>query len=219
MAVHCAVEPAARAAERGAPDVDAAPDVLDRSRVEHQGEQSRQVGRVVWEKRIRDFDPETKISMTEFTRELLRERGGQDGKLHLLGKAKGVYDLLVKTERERRAPDVDDYVFEHRGLTHDPTDFFRRGQIFVSFESDDPAPGYLGAALGETGERLPCFSADYGHWDGVLTDRVKNVAGGPYARGHLAALLAGNCPRFYGRRLADALGARAATATPSASGI
>jgi len=164
-----------------------------------------------WEKRIRDFDPDVKMSMTEFTRELLRERGGRDGKLNLLGKAKGIYDLLVRVERERRSPDVDAYTFEHRNLTHDPKDFFRRGQVFLSFESDDPAPSYLGAALGEIGERLPCFSADYGHWDGVLTDCVKNVVqAGRYSRDHLAALLSGNCLRFYGLRLATALGRAAA---------
>jgi hypothetical protein len=27
---------------------------------------------------IRDFDPHTKLSMVEFTRELMRERGGKD---------------------------------------------------------------------------------------------------------------------------------------------
>ena len=33
--------------------------------------------------------------MAEFTKELLRERGGKDGTLNLIGKAKGIYDLLV----------------------------------------------------------------------------------------------------------------------------
>jgi predicted TIM-barrel fold metal-dependent hydrolase len=160
-----------------------------------------------WEKRIRDFDPDTRISMAQFTRELVRERGGADGKLHLVGKARGVWDLLVHAERERRTADRDDYVFEHRHLDHDPTDFFRRGQIFASFESDDPAPAYLREALGALGEDLACFSADYGHWDGVLTDCVKNVVRArPYPRAHLAKLLAGNCLRLYGRRLEAALG-------------
>ncbi len=160
-----------------------------------------------WEKRIRDFDPDTRLSMSEFTREMLRERGGRDGKLHLLGKARAMYDVLVHNERERRAASRDDYVFEHRNLTHDPTDFFRRGQVFASFESDDPAPAYLREALGELGERLACFSADYGHWDGVLTDCVKNVAETrEYPREHLARLLAGNCLDFYGPRLTRALG-------------
>ena len=103
-------------------------------------------------------------------RELLRERGGKDGKLNLLGKASGIYDLLARVERERRDHDARRV---HRSsiasLDHDPTDFFRRGQIFVSFESDDPAPAYLREALGAMGEDLACFSADYGHWDGVLT--------------------------------------------------
>jgi predicted TIM-barrel fold metal-dependent hydrolase len=159
-----------------------------------------------WEKRIRDFNPDTRVAMGEFTRELLRERGGKDGKLHLLGKARGIYDLLVHAERERRTGDRDDYIFEHRHLDHDPTDFFHRGQVFVSFESDDPAPAYLREALGPLGEDLACFSADYGHWDGVLTDCVKNVARTrAYERPHLAKLLAENCLRFYGRRLRAAV--------------
>jgi len=161
-----------------------------------------------WEKRIRDFDPDVRLPMGQFTRELLRERGGKDGKLNLLGKAKGVYDLLANVERERRDPVNDGYVFEHRHLDHDPTDFFRRGQVFVSFESDDPAPAYLREALGPMGEDLACFSADYGHWDGVLTDCVRSVARGrPYERAHLAKLLAGNCLRLYGEPLARRLGA------------
>jgi len=159
-----------------------------------------------WEKRIRDFDPGTRISITEFMRELVRERRGDDGRLHLLAKARGVYDLLVHAARERPAAERDDFLYEYRGLAHDPTDFFRRGQVFVSFESDDPAPAYLREALGETGEDVACFSADYGHWDGVLTDCVKNVARQrPYTREHLGKLLAGNCLRLYGRRLETAV--------------
>jgi predicted TIM-barrel fold metal-dependent hydrolase len=159
-----------------------------------------------WEKRIRDFDPNTKVSMVEFTRELVRERGGKDGKLHLLGKARGIYDLLVHAEREGRLADRDDYIYEYRHLDHDPSDFFRRGQVYVSFESDDPAPAYLREALGEVGENLACFSGDYGHWDGVLTDCIRNVASTrDYEPAHLGKLLGGNCLRFYGPRLARAL--------------
>jgi predicted TIM-barrel fold metal-dependent hydrolase len=162
-----------------------------------------------WEKRIRDFDPDTRISMREFTRELVRERGGKDGTLNLFGKARGIYDLLQHTERERRVATDPDYIFEHRQLDHDPTDYIRRRQVYVSFESDDPAPSYLHAALGEIGEDLACFSADYGHWDGVLTDCVRNVArAAPYARPHLAKLLSENCLRFYGPRLASRVRAR-----------
>src|SRR5215831_18893308 len=97
-----------------------------------------------WEKRIRDFDPATRMPRGRFARELLRERVGADAKRHPLRK--------------------------------------------------------LRQALGEWGEDVACFSADYGHWDSVLTDCVRNVVRvRPYAREHLKKLLAGNCLRFYGR--------------------
>jgi hypothetical protein len=148
--------------------------------------------------------------MTEFTKELLRERGGRDGKLNLIGKAKGMYDLLTHAEREKRAAGDDGYIHEHSSLDHDPVDFFRRGQVFASFESDDPAPAYLVAGLGAMGEDLACFSADYGHWDGVLRGSATGVAKNPaYSRVHAAKLLADNCLRFYGARLANAMAPRA----------
>jgi uncharacterized protein len=173
-----------------------------------------------WEKRIRDFDPDVRVSMAEFAREMLRERGGRDGKLHLLGKARAMYDVLARAEREPRAAEAEAFLFEHRELAHDPTDFFRRGQVFASFESDDPAPAYLREALGPMGEDLACFSGDYGHWDGVLRGCVRNVAGArPYSREHLAKLLAGNCLRLYGPRLARALGAPAQPGTPAATSV
>ncbi len=159
-----------------------------------------------WEKRIRDFTPDTRVPMGQFTRELLRERGGRDGKRNIMAKARRAYDLYRRSSREERTPDTEAFLFEHRHLDHDPTDFLRRGQIFVSFESDDPGPAYLREALGEIGEDVACFSADYGHWDGVLKDCVKNVATvRPYGREHLGKLLAGNCLRFYGRRLEAAV--------------
>jgi hypothetical protein len=163
-----------------------------------------------WEKRIHAFDPDVKVSTAQFTRELIRERGGRAGALDLIGTARATFDLLRRAERERRDRDRDAYIFEHRNLDHDPTDFFRRRRIFASFESDDPAPAYLREALGGMGEDLACFSGDYGHWDGVLAGCVGNVAGtGSYSRAHLAKLLAGNCLRLYGRRLTDRLGAAA----------
>jgi predicted TIM-barrel fold metal-dependent hydrolase len=159
-----------------------------------------------WEKRIRDFDPGTRMPRGRFARELLRERIGADGGRHPLRKIRQALHLYRRTSHETRAGDTDAFLMEHRALNHDPVDFFRRGQIFLSFESDDPAPAYLREALGELGEDLACFSADYGHWDGVLTDCVKNVARvRPYGREHLAKLLAGNCLRFYGRRLGSAV--------------
>jgi hypothetical protein len=67
------------------------------------------------------------------------------------------------------------------------------------------------------GEDVACFSGDYGHWDGVLTDCVKNVVhAADYEREHLGKLLGGNCRRFYGRRLDEAL-ARHGTLAGAAS--
>ena len=159
-----------------------------------------------WEKRIRDFDPTISMRRGRFAGELLRERVGADGKRHPLRKLRQALQLYRRASRDRRADDTDTFLYEHRALDHDPVDFFRRGQVFVSFESDDPAPAYLREALGAWGEDVACFSADYGHWDGVLTDCVRNVASArPYAREHLQKLLAGNCLRFYGRRLEAAV--------------
>ncbi|MCW5893083.1 MAG: amidohydrolase family protein [bacterium] len=160
-----------------------------------------------WEKRIRDFQPHTKVPGAQFARELLREKVGRAQKRQPLRKAKQAWDLWrATTHEERTAAGAAEFLHEHRHLDHDPVDFFRRGQIYVSFESDDPAPAYLREALGPLGEDVACFSADYGHWDGVLTDCVKNVATTrEYGREHLAKLLAGNCLRFYGKRLATAV--------------
>jgi predicted TIM-barrel fold metal-dependent hydrolase len=159
-----------------------------------------------WEKRIRDFNPDVRVPAGQFARELVRERTGRDGKRHLVRKARQAYGLYRRADKEAAAADRRAFIHEHPNLTHDPVDFFRRGQIYLSFESDDPAPSYLKTALGSIGEDIACFSGDYGHWDGVLTDCVKNVvAAAAYERPHLAKLLAGNCRRFYGRRLEDAL--------------
>jgi len=162
-----------------------------------------------WEKRIRDFDPDTRVSRREFARELLRERSGADGKRRPLRKLRQAVRLARGRTEETPVSNREAFLFEHRGLDHDPVDFFRRGQVFVSFESDDPAAAYLRDALGPMGEDLACFSADYGHWDGVLTDCVKNVVRArDWNREHLAKLLAGNCLRFYGERLASRVASR-----------
>jgi predicted TIM-barrel fold metal-dependent hydrolase len=159
-----------------------------------------------WEKRIRDFDPDVKVPPGQFARELFRERVRSDRKRHVLRKVKHAYGLYRRSQKDAAAVDRTAFIHEHPNLTHDPVDFFRSGRIFLSFESDDPAPSYLKAALGTIGEDIACFSADYGHWDGVLTDCVENVVkAADYERAHLAKLLAGNCLRLYGRRLEDAL--------------
>jgi len=153
-----------------------------------------------WEKRIRDFDPDVTIPPAAFAAEMIRERTGRR-RGGLVAQTRHALDLWRRREREAKSGERERFRFEHPALDHDPIDFFRRGQVFVSFESDDPAPGYLRAALGEIGEDVACFSADYGHWDGVVAGCVKNVAAGDYEPSHLAKLLGGNCLRLYGARL------------------
>jgi hypothetical protein len=142
-----------------------------------------------------------------FLRELIRERGGAVGRRGLVRKAAGVLRILARTDRQASPPD-EAYLFEHRDLSRDPTEFFGRGQIFFTFEPEDAAPLYLETALGEVGTGLCCFSADYGHWDGVLDGCVRMVGERGYARAHLGALLADNCLRLYGPRLASRAPAR-----------
>ncbi len=159
-----------------------------------------------WEKRIRDFDPKRpyRPSLVEFTKLMVQERGGSDS-LKLVTKARNLFDLLWNAEHDPAQID-DASLYEHAHLHRDPMEYFERGQIFTSFESDDPGPSYLVAGLGQMGERLTCFSGDYGHWDGVLKDCVKDAAAvDNYSHEHLGRLLAGNSLDFYGPRLRASL--------------
>lgn len=159
-----------------------------------------------WEKRIRDFDPHHpyRPSLMEFTKLMVRERGTHNNS-NIISHAKNLFDLLWTREHDpEKINDVS--LFEHWDLKHrDPIEYFQRGQIFVSFESDDPAPVYLPIAMGETGKQLACFSGDYGHWDGVLQDCVQAVADRVDDRAYLERLLSGNALDLYGSRLRDSL--------------
>ena len=159
-----------------------------------------------WEKRIRDFDPKHpyRPSLMEFTKLMIQERGVHN--TNIISQAKNLFDLLWTKEHDPAQID-DSSLYEHYDLRHrDPLDYFNRGQIFVSFESDDPGPSYLPLAMGEVGKRLACFSGDYGHWDGVLKDCVKDAAtSGDYDRDYLGRLLGGNGLALYGDRLRNSL--------------
>ncbi|MBD2326790.1 amidohydrolase family protein [Alkalinema sp. FACHB-956] len=163
-----------------------------------------------WEKRIRDFDPHHpyRPSLMEFTKLMVRERGTHNNS-NIISQAKNLFDLLWTREHDPEKIN-DASLFEHWDLKHrDPIEYFQRGQIFVSFESDDPAPVYLPIAMGETGKQLACFSGDYGHWDGVLQDCVQAVADRVDDRAYLERLLSGNALDLYGSRLRDSLPMRA----------
>lgn len=154
-----------------------------------------------WEKRVRDFDPTYRIPAARFLMEMARERSR--GKGGLFNRARNLRDLqrtMAASRRPRGAQD--DFLFEHRQLVRNPEEYFARGQIFTTFEPDDPAPVYLRTALGPIGETLAGWSVDYGHWDGVLEDCVKRVSENPQIEMEYALrLLSTNTLRFYGPRL------------------
>jgi uncharacterized protein len=160
-----------------------------------------------WEKRIRDFDPQHpyRPSLMEFTKLMVQERGTHNS-TNIISQAKNLFDLMWTKEHDPTKID-DSSLYEHWDLKHrDPLDYFNRGQIFTSYESDDPGPAYLPQAMGEAGRHIACFSGDYGHWDGVLKDCVKDAAtAGEYDREHLALLLGGNALALYGDRLRQSL--------------
>ncbi|MBD1940659.1 amidohydrolase family protein [Microcoleus sp. FACHB-68] len=159
-----------------------------------------------WEKRIRDFDPKHpyRPSLMEFTKLLIQERGSNN--VNIISQAKNLFDLMWNAQNDPTKID-DASLYEHYDLRHrDPLEYFERGQIFTSFESDDPGPAYLPTAMGEIGKHLACFSGDYGHWDGVLKNCVKDAAEVTnYDRQHLGLLLGGNALALYGERLRQSL--------------
>jgi uncharacterized protein len=160
-----------------------------------------------WEKRVRDFDPKKpyRPSMMEMTRLMMQERSDRNS-ANVLSQVKTLFDLMWSAERDPAKID-DASLYEHADLRdRDPLEYFERGQIFVSFESDDPAPTYLPQAMGEVGKRVACFSGDYGHWDGVLQNCVRDAATqADYDRDYLSRLLAGNALALYGDRLRQSL--------------
>ena len=135
-----------------------------------------------------------------FVAELLRER--RTGSLQLARKARNLMAMLfTRAEREASPEELERFQREH-ALARDPREYLERGQIFVTFEPDDPAPGYLPAGLGETGRRVCGFSTDYGHWDATLHGCVERVRKHALDLEHAEELLSRNALAFYGARLA-----------------
>ncbi|WP_017662858.1 amidohydrolase family protein [Baaleninema simplex] len=159
-----------------------------------------------WEKRIRDFDPKNpyRPSLKDVTQLMVQERGNNS--VNIISQVKNLFDMLWTRDKDPKKIE-DESLYEHYNLRHrDPMEYFERGQVYVTFESDDPGPAYLVQGLGELGKRIACFSGDYGHWDGVLHDCVKDAATvTDYDRDHLARLLAGNALDLYGDRLRNSI--------------
>jgi predicted TIM-barrel fold metal-dependent hydrolase len=157
-----------------------------------------------YEKRILHFDPSLEPSAAQFVRELLRERRG--GSLQLARKGRNMMRMLFsRAEREVSPEELARFRDEHP-LRRDPLEYLERGQIFVTFEPDDPAPGYLPLALGEAGRNACGLSTDYGHWDATLRGCVERARKHARDDVHARCLLAENALRFYGPRLGRRIG-------------
>jgi hypothetical protein len=154
-----------------------------------------------WEKRIAHFDPSIQPSIGEFLREFAREPSASGG--GLLRKARQLLHVLSAGSEERAsAEELEAFRYEHPLLVRDPQEYLERGQIFLTFEPDDPAPAYLPAALGETGRHICGLAVDYGHWDAVLRGCVAAVSKDPRVDPEYAQrLLSENALEFYGERL------------------
>lgn len=162
-----------------------------------------------WEKRILHFDPSIEPPIGVFLREFARECGPRGGR-GLLRKARQLLSVLVEAPGDRAGPDeLEAFRYEHPRLCRDPLEYVERGQVFLSFEPDDPAPAWLPAAMGELGRRVCGMAVDYGHWDATLKGCVAAVSANPRIDDAYAdRLLSRNALAFYGsplaRRLTDA---------------
>jgi len=155
-----------------------------------------------WHKRIAHFDPDLEPSPREFLSEFMRERRAGSN-LDLFRKCRQLLSAMFqRAEGEADAAELEAFLYEHPKLPRDPVEYLERGQIFLSFEPDDPAPAWLPYALGAPAEQLCGFAVDYGHWDATLPDCVRLVSERPgVSRGYAERLLGGNALDFYGDRL------------------
>lgn len=159
-----------------------------------------------WEKRVEHFDPSVEPSVPEFLLEFARERDATGGR-SVLRKARQLLAIFSPRKGGEASPtELAAFRNEHPNLRGDPLRALARGQLFFTFEPDDPAPSYLRAALGADGERVCGLAIDYGHWDATLKRCValaESAAGGDAA--YAARLLGGNALAFYGAPLAQRL--------------
>ncbi len=157
-----------------------------------------------WEKRVVGLDPSLEPSPKEFVVELMRERTAK-GRFGLARKARGLMNMLFTPSDDAASPEeLERFQNEHPKAVRDPREYFERGQIFLTSEPDDPAPAYLGQAMGSHADEIACFAVDYGHWDATVKDCVGLVADAPSLAPEAAErVLGGNALRLYGRRLQE----------------
>ena len=157
-----------------------------------------------WEKRIKNFDPTVEPSILDILTEFAREPAPGAGR-GMLRKVRQLASILgPKTENMVGPDELEAFRYEHPNLPRDPYEYVERGQIFLSFEPDDPAVEYLPTAMGDVGCRLSCVAIDYGHWDAQLAGCVNAVASRPGIDPEYAMrLLSLNALEFYGDRLRE----------------
>jgi len=137
------------------------------------------------------IDAKSVFASGRFLIEALREGGGGG----LLTRRRGVRDLRANLGAP--PPAARDAIPPGRN----PEEYFARGQIFVTCAPDDPAPIHLRQAFGPVGERLACWSAGYGVWNGVMDDAVQRTSGNAaIGLDYVARLLSTNALRLYGER-------------------
>jgi predicted TIM-barrel fold metal-dependent hydrolase len=159
-----------------------------------------------WRRRVDDFDPSRTVPSARLAWESLRER--PTAARGFVNRAKTLFTMLDSAAAIPRGNHGDGRR-EYRGSDRNPEEYFARGQVFTTVASDDPAPLYLKTALGPPGERLCCWSSDYGHGDAVVRGSVAGIAEHPEIGIDFAErLLARNALRFYGRRLEERLALR-----------
>jgi predicted TIM-barrel fold metal-dependent hydrolase len=155
-----------------------------------------------WQKRIARFDPSVEPSLAQFLLEFARERDAAGG-LGFVRKARRLLGVVLAPGVEEKASPAELAAFrnEHPHAVRDPIEYARRGQIFLTCEPDDPAPGWLPLALGDWGDRLCGMAVDYGHWDAQLRDCVGLAARAAGTPERAVRLLSTNALAFYGERL------------------
>lgn len=168
-----------------------------------------------WEKRIVNFDPSIEPNPASFLAEVAREGAGR-GTTELLRRARGLMSILFASREKRLgSAELRKFQYEHPELQRDPREYFDRGQIYLTCSPSDPAITYLPAAMGPVGERIVCWSVDYGHWDAELKGCVRAVTERrDVSEGLARRLLSSNALLLYGPRLEARLGVAAATSSP-----
>ena len=155
-----------------------------------------------WEKRIEHFDPSVEPRVRDILIEFARERRSfrSPRPVRMIRQLAAIFESRFEDRASRE--ELEAFRYEHPGLPRDPYEYVDRGQLYLTFEPDDPGIDYLATAMGDVGRRIACVAMDYGHWDAQLegcVDAVSSRSGIDAA--YAERLLSTNALDFYGERL------------------